>query len=157
MKKNIIDKVNTHITNRKKEIHDWIDKNISKIEGINGDDMKQEFLEYIYDQEKIELNDEDFKKRKRISNKIPNYERCCAKKSCGTRCTRKKKDGNFCGTHSKACPYGSYNDIDKQAGCNEINIWLEETNGIYQYKDINNNVYSSEDIIKGERCPRKIN
>lgn len=154
MRRTIIEKVNNHNSNNKKKLHEWIVNNVPILKNDKGEDKTQELLEYIYDQESIELTEEDFQKRKRVSNKIPNYERCCAKKNSGVRCTRKRKEGNYCGTHIKACPYGSYDDEDKVE--TEINIWLEEINGIYQYIDINNNIYSSEDINKGEEKPRII-
>lgn len=155
MKRNIIEKVSTHNMETKKKIHNWINENIIKIENEKGNDMKQELLQYIYDIENIELSDNDFIKRKRIANKIPNYERCCAKKSCGIRCTRKKKDGQYCGTHSKGIPYGSF-DEDVVKNVNEVNVWLEEIKGIHQYIDKDNNVYSSEDIINSSDNPRVI-
>lgn len=155
MKRNIIEKVSNHNIETKKKIHSWIDENIHKLENEKGCDIKQEFLQYIYDIENIELSDKDFIKRKRIANKIPNYERCCAKKSCGVRCTRKKKEGNYCGTHSKGIPYGSVDD-DAVKNDNEVSVWLEEIKGIHQYIDKDNNVYSSEDITASLNNPRII-
>lgn len=155
MRRNIIDKITTHNMETKKKIHEYIDKNINKIENNKGEDFKQELLQYIYDIENLELNDKDFIKRKRIANKIPNYERCCAKKSCGIRCTRKKKEGNYCGTHCKGIPYGAFDD-DSVKNENEVNVWLEEIKGIHQYIDKDNNVYSSEDIVNSLENPRII-
>ena len=94
MRRTIIEKVNNHNSKNKKNIHEWIKNNISIIKNDNDEDKTQELLEYIYDQETIELTEEDFQKRKRVSNKIPNYERCCAKKNSGMRCTRKRKESH---------------------------------------------------------------
>lgn len=33
-------------------------------------------------------------------------DRCCAKTSKGDQCTRKKKNGKYCGSHCNSCPYG---------------------------------------------------
>ena len=54
-----------------------------------------------------ENNKEDFIKRKRIKNIVPNYERCIAKRANGEQCTRRNKNGEqFCGTHIKGTPHG---------------------------------------------------
>ena len=46
--------------------------------------------------------------RRRRKIVIESNERCCALRSNGSRCTRRKKDGNekFCGTHIKGTPHG---------------------------------------------------
>jgi hypothetical protein len=155
MRKNLIDKVNQHCIEHKKKIHSYIENNISSITGFNDEDKKQDILEYIYDLENIELSDDDFKKRKRIPNKVCIFERCCAKKSDGSRCSRKKKIGDYCGTHIKARPYGFY-DEDTNVELKKIHTWLEEINGIHHYIDKNNNIYSSEDIINNHDEPNII-
>jgi len=71
-------------------------------------------MQYIFDYETLVLDPDNFKKRKRIKNSIPNYERCCALRCDNDRCTRKKKKNEyFCGTHSKGTPYGTIEDIGK--------------------------------------------
>ena len=106
----------------------------------------------------LELDKEDFQKRKRIKNSIPDYNRCIALKCNGERCSRKQKDNNscFCGTHLKGAPYGTIEKESLVPKKQKIQLWLEEINGISRYIDRNNNVYSTEDIINSSPTPRVI-
>ena len=122
-----------------------------------GTDQTHSFMQYIFDYETLVLDPDNFKKRKRIKNSIPNYERCCALRCDNDRCTRKKKkNGYFCGTHSKGTPYGTIEDIGKTNNVTKITIWLEEINGIHQYIDEHGKVYSTEDMNSGINPPRVI-
>lgn len=125
---------------------------------INNSTDKNEILSYLHNYKNIELTNEDFKRRKRIKNVIPDYCRCIAKKGNGTRCTRKKKgELDFCGTHEKATPYGFIdNNEELKQTVNKIDIWYQEIKGIYYYIDKNNNVYLPEDIISNKTNPRII-
>jgi hypothetical protein len=60
-----------------------------------------QFMEYIYDYERLVFTKEDLTKRKRMNNEIPIYERCGALLNNGEQCTRRKKDSTYCGTHCK--------------------------------------------------------
>ena len=104
----------------------------------------------------FKLTKDDFQKRKRTKNIIPNYERCCALRLNGDRCTRKKKDKEeFCGTHLKGKPYGIIEEtqaIEK----NKTAIWVEDIGGIHQYIDGPGNIYSTEDILQSVKNPRII-
>ena len=109
----------------------------------------------MFDYQPMELSKQDFQKRTRAKNNIPNYERCCALRLNGERCTRKKKNEEFCGTHIKGIPYGSIEE--KQATTNlKVDIWIEEIKGINQWIDSNHNVYSTEDISQSVKQPRVI-
>jgi hypothetical protein len=127
-------------------------------EVINNSIDKKEILSYLHNYKNIELTTEDFKRRKRIKNTIPDYSRCIAKKGNGNRCTRKKKDElEFCGTHEKSTPYGFIdNNNEVKQNVTKIDIWYQEINGIYYYIDKINNVYLPEDIISNKTNPRII-
>ena len=65
-------------------------------------------IQFIYDYDKLTLNADDLKKRKRIKNFVPVFDRCCAKRATGEQCTRRKKtDFEYCGTHIKGTPHGT--------------------------------------------------
>lgn len=138
----------------KKNIQEWLKTNQAEI--ISKDGIKtNSFLEYIYDFPTLELSKIDFQKRTRTKNNIPNYERCCALRLNGERCTRKKRDGiEYCGTHLKGVPYGIIEEKTHES--KKLEIWLEEINGIHQYIDDIGNVYSTEDITHSVKCPRII-
>lgn len=155
MERSIKQKIDTFSLEFKNSMKEWLKHH--SILDKDGNDLKHEFIQYIFDYETLSLEQDDFKKRKRIKNQIPNYDRCCALRSNNERCTRKKKkDCNFCGTHNKGTPYGTIEDISKFSKVTKISIWLEEINGIHQYIDENNNVYSTEDMNSGINPPRVI-
>lgn len=115
-----------------------------------------ELLEYIYDYDRLILSKEDFIKRKRIKNTIPTSNRCNAKRANGEQCTRRrKKDCEFCGTHSKGIPNGSFdlNEINNINNTKKIEVFAEEIKGIVYYIDNYMNVYKTEDILKGKENP----
>ena len=155
MERNIKVKIDSFSLNFKQNIKTWL--NDKKVIDSDSIDITQEFIQFIYDYETLVLESDDFKKRKRIKNQIPNYERCCALRCNTERCTRKKKkDCEYCGTHNKGTPYGTIDDVGKSDKVKKISIWLEEINGIHQYIDENQNVYSTEDMNEGINPPRII-
>ncbi len=100
MERNIKQKICEFSKEFKTSIQTWLKDN--KVSDKEGNDVTQEFLHYIFDYETLCLDTDDFKKRKRIKNQIPNYDRCLALRLNNERCTRKKKkDCCFCGTHKK--------------------------------------------------------
>lgn len=155
MERTIKQKMDTFSLNFKHHIKEWLDDH--EILDKDGNDKTREFIHYVFDYENLVLDPEDFKKRKRIKNNIPNFDRCCALRCDNERCTRKKKkDCNFCGTHNKGTPYGTIQDVGKVNKVTKISIWLEEINGVHQYIDEDNNVYSTEDMNSGVNPPRII-
>ena len=126
-------------------------------EKIKTEENKLELLKYLENYKMIELSPEDFKRRKRIKNVIPDYNRCIAKKGDSSRCTRKKKENtDFCGTHEKAIPYGTIDINTNKQIINNVDIWYQEIKGIYYYIDKVNNVYLPEDILLNKTNPRII-
>ena len=113
MEKNVSKKISEYTNNYKDNLSIWIKDNNITLTDNNNKDRTSEFIQYLLDFPNLELSLDDFKKRKRIKNTIPDYERCIALKCNGDRCSRKKKKNNFCGTHFKGPPYGTTNNEDK--------------------------------------------
>ena len=55
--------------------------------GIKNDDL----LQFVYDYERLTFTKEDFIKRKRVKNIVPNFERCCSLRANGEQCTVERK------------------------------------------------------------------
>jgi len=150
MEKRIHEKVSSYVNNFKSEIKTFIEDN-EKIAFSE----KSDLLKFIYDFNSIEINKDDFAKRKRSKSVVPFYNRCIAKKSSGEQCTRKKRcDSEYCGTHDKNRPHGEISDQDKEENIfKKVEIWIQEINGIYYYIDNNNNIYKTEDILSNSQTP----
>ena len=155
MEQKIKQRLKDYFIKYKEDIKGWINDNDIEIKNKNGEPCINTFLEFIYDYPHIEISKHDFQKRTRAKNNIPNYERCCALRLNGERCTRKKKNNEFCGTHIKGIPYGSIQEKQQNADI-KIDVWIEEINGIYQYIDAKGNIYSTEDITENIHNPRII-
>lgn len=155
MERNIKQKIEQNSKQFKDNIKDWL--KCCEIVDKEGNKKTKDFLHFVYDFENLNLDDDDFKKRKRVKNIIPNYERCCALRSNKERCTRKKKKNEtFCGTHLKGTPNGTiHEDIDEKP-IKKVEIWLQEINGVHQYISHEGNVYSTEDINQKINPPRII-
>lgn len=112
--------------------------------------------QYILDYPALNIDSQDFQKRKRVRNSVPICERCIANRINHTRCTRRKQLGlEFCGTHIKGQPYGVIKDTIEPINpvMKTIDIRNEEINGIHYYIDNNNNVYNTEDILSYKLNP----
>ena len=156
MEKKLRLKIDDYTLDFKKNIKSFINDNEHTIVDKHGNNITNTALEFIYDFHSLDLTKDDFQKRKRTKNIIPNYERCCALRLNGERCTRKKKDKEeFCGTHLKGKPYGIVEEsqvVEKT----KIAIWVEEIGGIHQYVDEIGNIYATEDILQSVKQPRVI-
>ena len=123
-----------------------------------------DLLKYIYDYEKLNLDKEDFTKRKRVKNTVPYFERCKALRANGEQCTRRKKtneDGSsscdFCGTHMKGTPHGIMSTEDtNDSHVIKSEVFAEEIHGIVYYIDKHQNVYKTEDILNNKQNPEII-
>lgn len=153
MEKRLNKKLETYILNFKDDIR-------NKINELNLDDKIKinQFIEYIYNYEKLTLSKEDFLKRKRLKNSIPNMNRCSAKRANGEQCTRRRKpDCEFCGTHYKNAPHGLINSNDDELNNKKtLDIYAEDINGIFYYIDKFNNVYKTSDILENKENPQII-
>lgn len=114
-------------------------------------------LEYLFEYEKLSFSQDDFVKRTRVQNAIPNGNRCYGKLADGRQCTRNKlTDIHFCGTHTKALPYGTIDIVEQIPQNQKIQVIAHEIRGIMYYLDISNNIYRTEDIVEGRENPRII-
>ena len=125
---------------------------------IENKDKANQLIEYIYDYDRLILSKELFQKRKRIKNSIPTSNRCNAKRANGEQCTRrKKKECEFCGTHSKGTPHGLFETDELAVEISEkLEVIAEDIKGIVYYIDKYNNVYKTEDILQGKENPQII-
>jgi hypothetical protein len=150
MEKRINKKCELFVQEFKSDIKKYIDSHSFK------ETQYSEFLQYLYDYPSIKLNKEDFQKRKRIKNTVPQFDRCTAKRASGEQCTRRKKDSSeYCGTHIKGTPHGEVliDSVTNVNIPNKLEIQLQEIQGINYYIDKLNNVYKMEDIIKNKSNP----
>ena len=141
MEKRINKKFENYITTLKENIRE---KSIEL--GMN-DEKMNDLIQYIYNYEKFQIVKDDFTKRKRTKNTISYFDRCCAKRSNGEQCTRKKKDAcEYCGTHTKGIPHGIVEDNNSKSNdessnssslssqiTHKIDVWVQDIQGIMYY------------------------
>jgi hypothetical protein len=154
MEKRINTKIDEFVKTFKDEIRE-------KALGIGFDDNQKvaELMGFIYDYNRLSLDKDDFIKRKRVKNSIPELNRCIAKRANGEQCTRRRRDDcEFCGTHSKGTPHGliQTQDVDPSQVHQNMEVFAEEVKGIVYYLDHYQNVYKTEDIMENRENPRVI-
>ena len=164
MEKHINAKLEQYQLKFKSDIKEWIaSRNISIMDKDRS--VNSEFMRFIYDYNSIQIDESDFKKRKRIKNIVPQFELCVAKRANGEQCTRRKKtDGkykdeptNLCGTHVKGTPHGIVsNDATIQKPNTKVEVWVKDIKGINYYIDSQQNVYNPEDILANKVNPSVI-
>jgi hypothetical protein len=115
-------------------------------------------MEFMYDYNRVILQKEDFTKRKRIKNSIPDLNRCVAKLANGEQCTRRRKsECEFCGTHTKGTPHGLVRESNTFANVlQKVEVSAVEIKGIVYYVDSFTNVYKTEDVLDGKDNPEII-
>ena len=165
MEKRLNNKIDEYITTFKDNIKDKMMEL-----GLTEDNTTHSLIQFIYNYEKFQIIKDDFTKRKRSKNMISYFDRCCAKRSNGEQCTRKKKDGfEYCGTHTKGIPHGIIEDnnskLEDESSSNsssssqithKIEVWVQDIQGIMYYIDKNGNVYQAEDIVMNKLNPKII-
>jgi hypothetical protein len=125
--------------------------------GINEHNRTSEIVEFIYEYERLTISKEDLSKRKRVKNSIPLENRCNANRADNDRCTRKRKDGHeYCGTHLKGTPNGCSSENDKRNILKNVEVTVQEIDGILHYIDVFGNVYKPEDIMSNKENPQVI-
>lgn len=150
MERRIKEKITDYINKMKQDINNYVlTKDLS-------DQKKNCIINYINNYTSLELTKEDFVRRKRVKNIVPYYERCKAKRANGERCTRRKKDDDYCGTHSKGQPHGIIVENNQEKNFKIVTVRAEDIKGIIYYLDDNNNVYDPNDIMKGIKNPKII-
>ena len=148
MEKKLQQKVDDYMNALMEKMEQQIEKtNISK-------DEKMEIIEFMKSYEKLNIEKDDLVKRKRSHVSIPGSSRCVSKRSDGEQCSRRKKDGcDYCGTHAKGSPYGTFNE-ESVSVMSKVSVWAQEIGGILYYIDLEDNVYNTEDIINNKSNPR---
>lgn len=153
MDKRLSNKLTSHIRDFKDKIKGELVNN----NYITDEKKLSEFLNFIYDFQQIEITKDDFLKRKRIKNTIPENNRCNACKAGGEQCTRRRKENSlFCGTHLKGAPHG---EVCEEATNNDkktIDITATQINGVIYYIDNIKNIYKMEDVLSNTENPRVI-
>jgi hypothetical protein len=119
-----------------------------------------ELLEFVNEYDRLCFEKDDFIKRKRIKNAIPQMNRCNAKRANGDQCTRKRRDDcEFCGTHYKGTPHGlitENEEMGQDQNNQKMEVFVEEIGGIVYYIDRYKNVYKTEDILQAKDNPKII-
>lgn len=153
MEKRLNKKTELYITTFKDDIKDK-----ATIMGLDKNEHISQLLQYIFDYDRLSFNKDDFKKRKRVKNIIPIFDRCCAKRANCEQCTRRKKEGSeFCGTHIKGAPHGILDlQEENKVTTQKIEVYAQDIKGIIYYIDNNENVYQAEDIIINKLNPKII-
>ena len=154
MDKRLSQRFEKYITNFK----DQISAEIKKLNAFNDDSEKlHEFLNFVYEYERMEITHSDFLKRKRVKNTIPDRNRCNACKAGGEQCTRRRRENSlYCGTHLKGAPHGEVTTELENSNKKQIDITAEEINGIIYYLDSYGNIYKMEDVLKEIEDPSVI-
>jgi hypothetical protein len=158
MEKNIRNKIVNYESEFKDNLKKWLLDNNALIICGNTTNKTSDFIQHLIDFPRLELSGQDFQKRKRIKNNVPDYNRCTAMKCNGERCSRKQKhdDTLFCGTHIKGAPYGTFTSNLETNKKRQVNLWLQEINGISRYIDEEKNIYSTHDIVNKVNPPKII-
>ncbi len=156
MEKRVNAKISLFLRDFKKSIKDYVDVNVN----INTTEKQDEYnalLQFIYDYPNLELNGEDFSKRKRVKNTVPLFERCCALRANNEQCTRRKRDNkDYCGTHIKGRPYGEITNTNVIERPKTITLTSKEIHGILYYIDNNGNVYNTHEVMENKKNPNII-
>jgi hypothetical protein len=151
MEKSLNKKIETYITQFKDNIK-------NKIAELNFEEKSKvnEIFEFVYDYPRLTLDKDDFMKRKRVKNSIPNLNRCGACRANGEQCTRRRKTGyDFCGTHYKGAPHGLIStEKNNENTIKTMEVFSQDINGIIYYLDKMNNVYNITDIVQNKENPR---
>lgn len=154
MEKRINQKTRTYLQQFKNDIQGALTELNNN--GLRQDDVNS-LLQFIYDYQPLEFTKTDFQKRKRVKNVVPYFERCCALRANGERCTRRKKDSDkFCGTHIKGIPHGEINQVEKAPTHTKKTVWAQDIKGIIYYIDDEENVYHPQDVLKNTENPKII-
>jgi hypothetical protein len=142
-------KLDVYIQGLKSDMRLWVESH-GYMEVLGMKDL----LNYMYEYDGFHLEKEDFQKRKRVKNVVPQFDRCSAKRASGEQCTRRRKEGSeYCGTHVKGTPHGEVEGHPQQPQPTKVEVFLQEIHGINYYIDKENNVYKTEDIISNAKNP----
>lgn len=156
MERRLNKKINDYVHTFKTDITE----KIKSLVAVNNNDETDVvgLTSYIYEYSRFEFHKDDFLKRKRVKNTVPNYERCCAKRASGEQCTRRRKDeSSYCGTHSKGTPHGIISDTENSSQITtKVEVSTIDIKGIVYYIDNTCNVYDPQDIVANNINPKII-
>jgi hypothetical protein len=153
MEKRLNTKFDVYIKNFKDGIRD----KMMSLSSFSPDQIAQ-LMEFVYEYNHITLNKDDFIKRKRVKNSIPENNRCIAKRATGEQCTRRRKaECDFCGTHSKGSPHGVMTTLVAEINqIQNVELFAQDIKGIVYYLDQHKNVYNTEDVMSSKENPQII-
>ncbi len=92
MERRLTQKIHEHQQCFKESIKEWLETkeaDVSTSDNVNN--LTSDFLRFVFDFQNLTLSKDDFRKRKRTKNQVPQYERCTARRANGEQCTRRKK------------------------------------------------------------------
>lgn len=142
-------KSDNYLQTMKGDVKSWLENR-----NLHTDANMKELLEYLYEYPSLQYEKEDFQKRKRVKNVVPQFDRCSARRASGEQCTRRRKEGSeYCGTHVKGTPHGEVEGQQMQQVVTKVEVFLQEIQGINYYIDKENNVYKTEDILSNAKNP----
>jgi hypothetical protein len=145
MENRIKKKVTSYINQFKDDI--VTEMNSLQLNSDGNTERVQKLAHYVTTYTRLNLLDDDFSKRKRVKNHVPQYDRCTAKRADGCQCTRRKKDSdNYCGTHLKGTPHGEImqSEGDKKK---KVELTIINDKGISHYVDANGKQFSAEMVM----------
>lgn len=148
MESRVNKKIAFYINDLKEGIFNQI--NIMKDSTLDTQSQYDSLMSYIINYKVLNLQKEDFNKRKRNKNVVNDCEKCKAKRSNGEQCSRKHRDGfDFCGTHCKGTPYGVIGDDEVK--CADVKRKVElfgiDEDGIIKYVDKEKKEYKLEHVV----------
>ena len=126
---------------------------------VRNTESKNDIVRYIEDYPMLHMDKEDMVRKKRMKNVVPQYDRCMACVANHKQCTRRKKvDSDFCGTHDKGIPHGTFKTVKEEPKnpLKKVDVFIKDIKGIHYYIDNDNNVYMTDDILNNKMNPRII-
>jgi hypothetical protein len=161
MEKQLSNKVGKYIATFKSNIKDKMMELSDNC--IVSEEQRNMLIQYVLDYEPFAFEKEDFQKRKKQKNTIPQCDRCCSKRADQEQCTRKKRPGfEYCGTHLKTHINAEKLDPDPNTiptstsispTTYKVEVFAEDIQGIVYFIDKIGNVYKTEDIMSNKSNP----
>lgn len=163
MEKRLAKKLSDYIVDFKRDVSlrlqefiSQLDETTASMSSIRESADYNELQKMIFEYPKIQITQDDFTKRKRVKNVVPNHDRCQATRANQQQCTRKKKKNqDYCGTHLKGVPNHIKVDDNEVPILQQqkVNIWAQNIKGIEYFVDEKNQIYKHEDIISNINNP----
>jgi hypothetical protein len=162
MEKQLSNKVEKYVATFKSNIKDKIMELSDNC--LVSEEQRNILLQYVLDYDPFVFEKEDFQKRKKQKNTIPQCDRCCSKRTDQEQCTRKKRPGvDYCGTHLKTNnptinptinPINTNTDnsifqekVSIPSSIQKVDVFAQDIQGIVYFIDKIGNVYKTEDIM----------